>query len=256
MNDDMICLLDVLTVHNKRELIETQDIVTIEPMVQTNDERAAFAQRLQKAANAAGLPSRGRGAKIAQHLGVTPKAVSKYFNAEAIPARDTMIALANMLGVSVSWLQYGESELELMTRTPQRLIPVLDYVQAGAWTEACGATDIDGSTEYIYADPRMGKNAFALRVKGDSMLPEIRPGDVVLIDPDASPRPGEFVVAKNGNGEATIKQYRPRGVNDKGQEWFELAPLNDVFPTMRSDLQTIQLIGVVVEHRRSTRKAL
>jgi SOS-response transcriptional repressor LexA len=64
------------------------------------------------------------------------------------------------------------------------------------------------------------------------------------------------VVAKNGNGEATIKQYRPRGVNDKGQEWFELAPLNDVFPTMRSDLQTIQLIGVVVEHRRSTRKAL
>ena len=38
------------------------------------------------------------------------------------------------------------------------------------------------------------------------------------------------MVAKNGNGEATIKNNTARaGVNDKGQEWFELAPL--LFPT-------------------------
>lgn len=227
----------------------------MEPMVQTEKTRADFAQRLQSAADGANLPARGRGLQIAKFLGVSPKAVSKYFNAEAIPSRDTMIRLANFLGVSVSWLQYGDPELESVEvgLVQPRTIPVIDYVQAGAWTEGRSYSAFDGGVEFITTDQRLGRDAFALRVNGDSMMPEIRPGDVVIVDPGLSPRPGEFVIARNGDGDATIKQYRPRGVNDHGVEWFELAPLNPVFPTLRSDKQDIEIIGVVVEHRRYAR---
>ncbi len=226
-----------------------------ERMVHTDKDRAAFAQRLQLAADKAGLPARGRGAMLSKHLELTPKAVSKYFCAESIPSREIMAKLAHYLGVSVSWLQYGQPELvRIDERASQRLIPVIDYVQAGTWTESYGLTGFDGGTETLPVDAYIGIRAFALRVNGDSMMPEIQQGDVVIVDPDMSPRPGDFVVARNGIGEATIKQYRPRGVNERGQEWFELVPLNNVYAPMRSDMQEIDIIGVVVEHRKYLRR--
>ncbi|MGI4859741.1 MAG: LexA family protein, partial [Janthinobacterium lividum] len=66
--------------------------------------------------------------------------------------------------------------------------------------------------------------------------------------------PGDFVVAKNGSQDATFKKYRPRGVSLTGQEVFELAPLNDDYPTLRSDTEPLQIIGVMVEHRRYRKK--
>lgn len=85
------------------------------------------------------------------------------------------------------------------------------------------------------------------------MLPEFRPGDRVVIDPSMAPNPGDFVVAKNGHEEATFKKYRPRGRNADGVEVFELVPLNDDYPTLRSDVENLRVIGVMVEHRKRYR---
>lgn len=82
------------------------------------------------------------------------------------------------------------------------------------------------------------------------MLPDFRPGDRVLIDPEIAPSPGDFVVAKNGSNEATFKKYRPRGINERGDHVFELVPLNTDYETMRSDYTPIAIIGTMVEHRR------
>ena len=75
-------------------------------------------------------------------------------------------------------------------------------------------------------------------------------GDLVVIDPNVMPHPGEYVAAKNGHDEATFKKYRPRGLNADGLEYFELVPLNPDYETMRSDLQPITIIGTMIEHRR------
>ncbi|MGL5041357.1 MAG: S24 family peptidase, partial [Aeromonas sp.] len=45
-----------------------------------------------------------------------------------------------------------------------------------------------------------------------------------------------------------------RGYGEDGQEVFELVPLNDDYPTMRSDRQPIQIIGSMVEHRRRRKR--
>lgn len=66
---------------------------------------------------------------------------------------------------------------------------------------------MDGSIETITTDLDLGSMAFALEVRGDSMAPEILEGDVVVIDPDVDPLPGDYVVAKNGSHEATLKQW-------------------------------------------------
>lgn len=135
-------------------------------------------------------------------------------------------------------------------------IPVIGYVQAGLWTEATDAYAMGGGSEYINTDiENLGSNAFALRIKGDSNNPDFKEGDIVIIDPSITPIPGDMVVAKNGGEEATFKKYRPRGTDDNGREIFELVPLNDDYPTLRSDKDgPMQIIGTMVEHRRFRRR--
>lgn len=131
-----------------------------------------------------------------------------------------------------------------------RRVPILSYVQAGHWREMCEqATSFDGNVEYVAASVDIGPCGFGLWICGRSMNPVFNEGDLVIIDPDESPRPGDYVVAKNGSEEATFKKYRPRGVDENGQEVFELVPLNEDYPSMHSDRQHIEIIGVMVEHR-------
>lgn len=86
-----------------------------------------------------------------------------------------------------------------------RRIPLLSYVQAGLFKDANPITDYEGNFEYILVDDDISANAFALRVEGDSMTPEFKEGDIVVIDTEIWPNPGEFVFAKNGGNQGTFK---------------------------------------------------
>lgn len=147
-------------------------------------------------------------------------------------SEEVLRKIAHALGCTVADLFAGTEAAANVAPAPlgTRRIPLVSYVQAGHMTEA--------------VDP------YALKIKGDSMLPEFREGDTVIIDPVIPPLPGDYVVAKNGENEATFKKYRPRGVNELGHQVFELVPLNEDYPSMRSDITPIRIIGTMVEHRR------
>jgi SOS-response transcriptional repressor LexA len=136
----------------------------------------------------------------------------------------------------------------------KRAIPVISAIQAGALKEMVDPYPSGAGYAVEYADDDFSRWAFALTIEGESMLPEFRPGDRVLIEPGMAPNPGDFVIAKNGSQEATFKKYRPRGIDEHGDIIFELVPLNEDYPTMRSDATPLQVIGVMVEHRRRTRR--
>ena len=74
------------------------------------------------------------------------------------------------------------------------------------------------------------------------------------MDPEIGPSPGDFVVARNGSHEATFKTFRPRGIDASGREVFELVPLNDDYPTIRSDTEPLLIVGTMVEHRKRRRR--
>jgi phage repressor protein C with HTH and peptisase S24 domain len=135
-----------------------------------------------------------------------------------------------------------------------RPIPVISYIQAGLLTDINDPyAPGDGFATEICEDD-LGRFAFALEIEGNSMQPDFRPGDRIIIDPDVSPMPGDFVVAKNGKQMATFKKYRPRGMNERGEQVFELVPLNEDYPTMRSDIEHLRVIGTMVEHRKKYRR--
>jgi len=131
-----------------------------------------------------------------------------------------------------------------------RRVPRISFVQAGLWTEAVDAYAPGAGDDYLLTQTDLGPHAFALTVRGESMEPEFKEGDTIIIDPDVKPSPGDFVVARNTREEATFKKYRPRGVNELGEQVIELVPLNEDFPSLRSDYTPLIIIGTMMEHRR------
>lgn len=198
---------------------------------------------------------------LAKAIGVSDVSVGKWESGLNQPKGRYLNDLAAALGVTVDWLLAGSGDgpeqpipgyhnVEPAVIPQGKRIPVISYVQAGNWREMCEqATTFDGNVEYVTASVDIGPCGFGLWVRGDSMLPQFKEGDLIIVDPDEVPQPGDYVVAKNGSDEATFKKYRPRGIDENGQEVFELVPLNDDYPSMHSDRQYIQIIGVMVEHR-------
>jgi len=135
-----------------------------------------------------------------------------------------------------------------------RPIPVISSVQAGALRDMDSPYPPGAGYAYEYTDQDLSKWAFALDVEGLSMMPEFRPGDRIIIEPEIAPNPGDFVVARNGTDQATFKKYRPRGIDATGNMVFELVPLNDDYATLRSDTEHLTVIGVMTEHRKKYRR--
>ena len=100
-------------------------------------------------------------------------------------------------------------------------VPLLSTVQAGMYKEII---DQGVDVEHIATVAPTKRYTYALRIEGDSMEPTFTQGMIVIIEPDADPMPNDYVVAINGNNEATFKQL----IKD-GSEWF-LKPLNPRYP--------------------------
>ena len=87
---------------------------------------------------------------------------------------------------------------------------------------------------------------YALRVLGDSMLPEFAEGAIIVIDPGGSIKDGSYVIAIHDD-EYIFRQLRI--VEDK----YYLQPLNDLYDTVEiSGLEKIK--GVVAQQAGRRRK--
>jgi SOS-response transcriptional repressor LexA len=139
-----------------------------------------------------------------------------------------------------------KESIQNVTPIGRRSVPVISYVQAGMMSEVVDPFALGDGFEMIDAPPECSCRTFGLRIEGNSMEPRFHDGDTVVIDPALAPRPGDFVVGKNGKEEATFKKYVLRGVDENGDEVFELAPLNEDYPTLNSKRDGLVIIGVCV----------
>lgn len=197
--------------------------------------------------------------EFADQAGVSRSAVQQWERGETAPRRKNQPAVAKVLGITVAQLMSGDDPATnaVSVAAGTTRIPLISYVQAGDLTAIMDDHAPGAAAEYLLTDLPVSKHTFALEIRGTSMLPDFKEGDRVIIDPEVKPQPGDFVAAKavdaHGHGEATFKKYRPRGINEKGAEVFELSPLNQDFPSMRSDITPLEIIGTMVEHRRYRR---
>lgn len=142
----------------------------------------------------------------------------------------------------------GGNILPLM---PRRRVPVLGRVPAGIPIEA-----ISEVVEEIELDASLagdGYDYFGLLVTGDSMYPEYRDGDVVVLRVQATAETGDDVVAYIGGSDATLKRLT------RTESGIQLRPLNPEYPVRSFTRQEVlslpvTIAGVVVEQRRRRRR--
>lgn len=199
--------------------------------------------------------------QLAAETGITTSAVSQLITGRVKSLKaETAAAIEKSTGYRASWLVTGKGPKFDLDNNVQpavigaRRVPLINYVQAGSWTGVVDPYQPNDAHDWLMTDLELSDNAFALEIKGDSMLPDFNPGDRVIIDPSVKPQPGDYVVAKNGEEEATFKKYRLRSINDQGDEVFELVPLNPDYPSIRSDVTPITIVGTMVEVRKYRRR--
>jgi len=125
------------------------------------------------------------------------------------PKYENLETLSQMLDTSIEYLKYGTNETSESVkdfRPISRMLPVLDYVQAGNWTNvrSLQAHEIE---MWLPSPPNAGKNSFYMIVQGTSNAPHFKDGDFVCIDPDidfAFVQTGEMVVVRCDD-QATFK---------------------------------------------------
>lgn len=192
--------------------------------------------------------------QVSQKIGVNQDSYQQIERGDVNPSR-YLYEISVALECDMAWLLSGkdDSNVEHITLNNTDRVPIISFVQAGLWTESCSMEDSTGF-EYLQTDLDLSESSFALRIKGQSMEPDFIEGDMIIIDPTIKPMPGEFVVAVNGEEEATFKKYRELGYDEHERMQFELIPLNRDYPSMSSLKQQIRIIGTMVEHRTYRRK--
>ncbi|AKL17043.1 MULTISPECIES: XRE family transcriptional regulator [Citrobacter freundii complex] len=177
------------------ELIVHASTPIIELMVQEEKARQDFSNRLALACDKAGLQSHGRQAEIAKKMKLTPKAVSKWFNGEAIPRRGRLQDLAALIGTSAAYLLGDEPE-DGVSKGHMRMTPdvyrveVLDLtVSAGPGTYMLSdyvevLYAIEFTTEHAQSlfGNRPNDDVKVMTVNGDSMAPTLVSGDRLFVD--------------------------------------------------------------------------
>jgi repressor LexA len=98
-------------------------------------------------------------------------------------------------------------------------LPLVSAVPAGKVATMFHPDHVD---DYVTVDDIKDPQAFALKVKGNSMAPRIEDGDVVIVSPQTEARSGDICVVRV-NGEDTLKKVKFEG------NYIHLVPLNPEF---------------------------
>lgn len=182
--------------------------------------------------------------KVAEQLGVSPATIYRYENNDIkkFPA-DILEPLAKVLRTTPSYLLGADESVS--SKNYSLKIPVLGSVRAGLPMEA-----VENIIDYEEISEEMARQGdfFALQIKGDSMEPRIKEGDVVIVRKQPDVENGEIAIVLVNGDEATIKKVQ------KFAGGINLVPSNPAYDVKTFDNQKIEslpvkIIGKVVELR-------
>ena len=178
---------------------------------------------------------------MAEKLGIHCTTYTKYETGASEPNLETLLRLADLYGVTTD---------NLLGQPPKSsgsgvMIPVLGEVAAGIPIEA--VTDI---VDYEEIDAAMASTGefFGLRIKGASMEPRMREGDVVIVRKQDYADTGDTAVVLVNGDSATVKKIK------KGPDGISLIPTNPAYDPLyytaaEVERLPVRIIGRVVELR-------
>lgn len=198
--------------------------------------------------------------ELARRAGLKQPTVHRIIAGESKdPRHENVEKLAFTLGTTTEWLRKGEGKRDRISKPNSARgddsiepapnmsgsVPLLSWVQAGAWMEVSSVIETLESAELYPAPPGCGPNTFALRVRGESMIEKYQPGAIIYVDPDIESRSGDDVIVQceqHGGAEATFKRL----VVEPGERMM-LKALNSAWRDQYMDFTPdCRIVGVVI----------
>lgn len=158
--------------------------------------------------------------------------------------------IASACGVSALWLADGSGDM-LNTggnvlpgppiTSPTRRIEIVGTAQLGNDGYWLGLDNAEGWVESWSRD----EDAYALRLKGDSMAPAIRSGWIAVCEPNHRLVPGEYVMVTTTDGQSMVKELL-----FENEEGVNLASVNSAYGERRviawADVEKIHYVGNIL----------
>lgn len=184
--------------------------------------------------------------EIADILGFNQKTFNGWCTGLSMPGMGKVQKIADYFNIGKSDLIDDKASLTGKPRKKGVVIDVLGRVAAGIPIEAI-EDRID--TEEITEEMASTGEFFGLKIRGDSMLPNICDGDIVIVRLQEDAESGEIVIATVNGTDATCKRLR------KYKDGIELIANNPSYEPMEFSNEDIsekpvRIIGKVVELRR------
>jgi repressor LexA len=189
---------------------------------------------------------------LAEKAGVVTRTLQRWEKGEQVPDGVSITRLARATGVQPSWLLTGDGEMYPMPVRPDNVyslpgtarrksrfvdLPLISAVPAGKVATLFHPDYVD---DYVTVDDVKDPQAFALKVKGNSMAPRIEDGDVVIVSPVQEARNGDICVIRV-NGEDTLKKVKLEG------NYIHLIPLNPEFEPVTVKRKEVNFVWKVVK---------
>ena len=180
--------------------------------------------------------------QLAHQVGTDTGNLSRLERGKQGASQELLSKLLGALGLSLGLVEGDQANAEPgpTITTPFRSVKIVGTAQLGTegyWTELSPS---DGHVDI----PTKDKDAYALRLRGDSMSPAIRSGWVAVCEPNSQLIPGEYVHIKlkgvDGEGESMVKELLY--AND---EEVSVMSINDAFGRRTLALADIEYIHPV-----------
>lgn len=188
--------------------------------------------------------------ELAIKLGLSYSAIAMYESGAREPNAEKKEEIADFFNVDMNYL-YGKTPIRNSYRDLDKdvsigvKIPVLGRVQAGIPIEA-----IEEILDYEEISQECASNGsyFALKIKGESMMPKIDDGDIVIVRKQSTVNNGEIAIVIVNGSDATCKKVHIR------ENGIMLVSLNPVFEPIfyaSEDVKKlpVSIIGKVIELR-------
>ena len=224
-----------------------------------------FSDRLKKAMS----DKQMKQVDLCNKTGIDKALISNYLSGKYKAKQDKLHKLAIALDVSEGWLMGYDVDMDrewfeekepseisidnaryIETTTKTIKIPVLGKVPAGVPIEAI--QDILGYEEIPASMLKSGNNYFALKIDGDSMYPDYKTGDIIIIKQQNDCNSGDDCVVMVNGDDATFKRVI------KQEKSIILKPLNNnyehyYFNEYEILTKPVKIIGIAIEVRRKLR---
>lgn len=173
--------------------------------------------------------------KIAKYLNVTLQTISNYETEKRDMTPDTILKLAQYFDVSTDYL-LGKTDLRNAVVSISK-IPILGTVKAGYdWLAEENVVDYITLKETI---PNINEY-YALKITGQSMLPLLSEGDLVIVHGQDDVESGQTAVILINGEEATVKKVI------KTNDGIELHAMNPYYPVKKFTYEDMKNIPVKI----------